>query len=164
MVERRRPATRTDHENFCLTEGWTERRRATGKRGTHHVNYEFALPDGRILYTRISHPVDRTDHGPSIWAHILRDQLAVSAAEFWACVDDNQLPDRGQPATPAQTIPAGVVRVLVYEAHLSETDVRAMTKEQAVQRLAEFYTTGSRSPPVSDRPRRRGRPSASPGP
>lgn len=142
MSERRRPATRTDHENFCVTEGWAERKRATGKRGTHHVNYEFALPDGRILYTRISHPVDRTGYGPSIWSHILRDQLAVTAEEFWTCVDDKVLPDRQEPQIPAETIPAGVVRVLITEAHIPEAQVKAMTKPEAIQRLADFYTTG----------------------
>ncbi|RZT14713.1 hypothetical protein EV649_5489 [Kribbella sp. VKM Ac-2569] len=142
MSERRRPATRTDHENFCITEGWAERKRATGKRGTHHVNYEFALPDGRILYTRISHPVDRTGHGPSIWSHILRDQLAVTAEEFWACVEDKVLPDRQELQVPAETIPVGIVRVLIVEAHVPEAQVQAMTKAEAIQRLAEFYTTG----------------------
>ncbi|WP_433163874.1 hypothetical protein [Kribbella sp. CA-247076] len=107
------------------------------------MNYEFALPDGRILYTRISHPVDRTDYGPSIWSHILRDQLAVTAGEFWACVEDKVLPDRqGPPKAPAETIPAGVVRALVAEAHIPEAEVRAMTKVEAVQRLATFYATG----------------------
>ena len=142
MSERRPPATRTDHENFCITEGWAERKRATGQRGTHHVNYEFALPDGRILYTRISHPVDRTGYGPSIWSHILRDQLAVTAEEFWACVEDKVLPDRQELQIPAETIPIGVVRVLIVEAHIPEAQVQAMTKTEAIQRLAEFYTTG----------------------
>ncbi|GAA3079842.1 hypothetical protein GCM10010530_02920 [Kribbella aluminosa] len=100
------------------------------------------MPDGRILYTRISHPVDRTDYGPSIWAHILRDQLAVTGDEFWACVDVKVLPDRQGPESPAEAIPAGVVRALVVDAHIPEADVRAMTKAQAVQRLAEFYTVG----------------------
>lgn len=142
MSEQRRPATRTDHQNFCLVEGWTERLRATGRRGTHHVNFELVLPDGRILYTRISHPVDRSDYGPSIWAHILRDQLAVTAQEFWACVDDKVVPDRQGPQAPVEAIPAGVVWTLVAEAHLPESEVRAMTKAQAVQRLADFYTNG----------------------
>lgn len=142
MSERRPPATRTNHESFCITEGWAERKRATGKRGTHHVNYEFALPDGHILYTRISHPVDRTGYGPSIWSHILRDQLAVTAEEFWACVEDKVLPDRQELQIPAETIPIGVVRVLIVEAHIPEAQVQAMTKTEAIQRLAEFYTTG----------------------
>lgn len=43
-------------------------------------------PDGRVLRTRVSHPVDRTDYGKSLWSHILRDQLEVSEAQFWECV------------------------------------------------------------------------------
>ena len=136
------PATRADHERFCTTEGWTERKRATGKRGSHHVNYELALPDGSVLFTRISHPVDRSDYGPAIWGHILRDQLQVSADEFWACVRDQVLPDRSRPAGLDEAIPLGVVRTLTHQARIPEEDVRAMTKAQAIARLAEFYTTG----------------------
>lgn len=143
MVERRRPATRVDHQTFCLTEAWIERRRATGRRGTHHVNYELALPDGRILYTRISHPVDRSDYGSSMWGHILKDQLEVSADEFWACVEDKKLPSRGRLPEPREAIPMGVLRVLIQEARIPEAEVRAMTKKEAIQRLADFYTDGS---------------------
>lgn len=142
MNERRRPATRVDHQNFCVIEEWDERKRATGKRGTHHVNYELTLPDGGVLHTRISHPVDRTDYGPSIWAHILRDQLSVTAAEFWACVEHDVLPDRGSPPIPVDAIPAGVVSVLITQAHIPEAVVHAMTKAEAIERLARFYTTG----------------------
>ncbi len=142
MAERHPSATRKDHEKFCTTEGWTERKRATGKRGTHHVNYEFALPDGRVLFTRISHPVDRTTYGSSMWSHILRDQLLVSRQQFWACVDDGVVPDRGQPERAQETIPVSVVRTLVNEAHIPEAAVRAMTKAEAIARLTEFYTTG----------------------
>ena len=56
------------------------------KEGTHHDNYELTLPDGEILWTRISHPVNRTDYGPGMWADILRDQLQVSEATFWDCI------------------------------------------------------------------------------
>lgn len=143
MSQRHPPATRKDHERFCVTEGWIPRRRATGKRGTHHVNYELALPDGRVLYTRISHPVNRTDYGPSIWAHILRDQLDVSADEFWACVDQGIIPDRGQiEERTTISIPLGVVRTLIQEVGIPEHQVRAMTREQALARLAEYYTHG----------------------
>lgn len=139
MAQRHPPATRTDHQTFCTVEGWSQRRSATGRRGTHHVNFELALPDGRILYTRISHPVDRTDYGPGVWKQILRDQLDVTAAEFWACVLDKVLPDRGRIEVPTEAIPAGVVRVLVQEAHVPEAEVRAMTKAEALQRLNEYY-------------------------
>lgn len=141
-MDKRPPATRTDHETFCATEGWVERKRATGKRGTHHVNYELPLPDGRILLTRISHPVDRTDYGPSMWGHILRDQLEVTSDEFWDCVTRQVLPRRGAPQTVAESIPLGVIRTLTREAHLSEAEVRAMTKAEAIARVALFYSSG----------------------
>lgn len=101
----------------------------------------FHAPED-LLLTERGRPVDRTDYGPSIWSHILRDQLEVSTEEFWSCVEDRVRPTRGQPPPPAETIPAGVVKVLTAEAHIPETVVRAMTKAEAVQRLAEFYTTG----------------------
>lgn len=142
MPEKRPPATRTDHETFCAIEGWTERKRATGRRGTHHVNYELPLPDGRILYTRISHPVDRTDYGPSLWSHILRDQLEVTADEFWDCVSKHVLPGRTHGQPTGEAIPLGVIRTLTQEAHIPEAEVRAMTKAEAVARLMSFYTTG----------------------
>lgn len=107
------------------------------------MNYELELPDGRVLRTRISHPVDRTDYGPALWAHILRDQLDVDDPTFWRCVDEKVVPERSlEPETEA-AIPAAVVRTLVNEARVPEGAVRAMTKAQAVARLAEFYTTGS---------------------
>jgi hypothetical protein len=89
--------TRERHEQFCKAEEWERVRDARGRTGTHHITYELAIPDGRILRTRVSHPVDRTGYGPSMWAHILRDQLNVTEGVFWACVLDAKLPDRGTP-------------------------------------------------------------------
>ncbi len=125
-----------------MTEGWLERKRANGTRGSHHVNYELPLPDGRILYTRISHPINRTDYGPSIFAHILREQLQVSEEGFWDCVIHQVVPNRGQPQPAAETIPLGVIRILSQEARIPEAEVRAMTKAEAIARVGEFYSTG----------------------
>jgi hypothetical protein len=133
---------RADHDTFCRTEGWTRVRDARGKTGTHHVTYELALPDGRILRTRVSRPVDRTDYGPSIWRHILRDQLDVTEAEFWACVRDGAKPDRGgAPAASERSIPADVVHQLIHKVGLPEREVAAMTREQAIARLQEFWSS-----------------------
>lgn len=65
--------------------------------GTPHVTYELTLHDGRILRTRISHPVDRTTYGAGMWSHILRDQLDVSEGEFRDCVLEGRVPARGDP-------------------------------------------------------------------
>jgi hypothetical protein len=132
--------SRKDHEKFCVTEGWTTRKAARRKTGTHHVNYELALPDGRILLTRVSHPVNRNTYGPRLWAHILRDQLEVTEAEFWACAENQVVPERGATTEPpAEAIPLGVVTTLINQFHIPEAEVRAMTRDEAIQRLVEGY-------------------------
>lgn len=138
----RPPATRQDHQSFCETEDWSLRKRATGRRGTHHVNHELALAGGEVLFTRISHPVDRTSYGRSMWAHILRDQLQVSADDFWRCVQHKVPPNRGRPAEQPESLPARVVHVLVRQAGLSEQEVRAMTRAEALAQITRFYDEG----------------------
>jgi hypothetical protein len=125
--------TRKDHQNYCLNEGWTQIRNARVK-GGHHVTFELTLPDGRVLRTRISHPLNRQTYGPSMWAHILRDQLQVGDEEFWACVREKKLPQRGrvEPTTPS--IPAGVVAQLLSHG-VEESEVRLMSRAEAIERL-----------------------------
>jgi hypothetical protein len=134
--------TREDHEHFCLTEGWHRVRDARGRTGTHHVTYEFDLPDGRILRTRVSHPVDRRGYGRSLWAHILRDQLQVSEKEFWSCAKDGVKPDRGVSHPSSDALPAEVVHLLITRVRLSEDEIRAMSKAEAIARLQRFWTEG----------------------
>jgi len=98
------------------------------------VTFELTLPDGRVLRTRISHPPNRQAYGPSIWAHILRDQLQVGEAEFWACVREKNVPQRsrGEPAMPS--IPAGVVAQLLSHG-VEESEVQLMSRSDAIERL-----------------------------
>jgi hypothetical protein len=139
----RRTPTRSDHETFCRTEGWTRVRDARGRAGTHHVTYELALPDGQVLRTRISHPVNRTDYGPALWAHILRDQLQVTAEEFWACVDDASVPARGAPITAKESLPADLAYLLIHRVGLDERTVASMSKQQAIDRINRYWTHGA---------------------
>jgi hypothetical protein len=133
--------TRSDHQRFCELEGWTRVRNATGKTG-HHVTYELALPDGSILRTRISHPPDRSTYGPGLWHHILRDQLAVDEAVFWACLSDGTRPERGRPGSPRDSLPAGLVSVLLHQVGLLESEVALLTRDEAIARVNDFWTTG----------------------
>jgi hypothetical protein len=134
--------TRADHQRFCETEGWTQVRNAVGRTG-HHVTYELVLPDGSILRTRISHPPDRSNYGRSLWAHILRDQIGVDEAAFWACVKDGTRPERGGPAQPRESLPAGLVTVLLHQVGLPEAEVARLTRDEAIARVNEFWTTGA---------------------
>jgi len=134
--------TRADHDRFCRVEGWRQVRDARGRTGIHHVTYELDLPDGRILRTRVSHPPDRTDYGPSLWRHILRDQLRVTEAEFWSCARNGVLPDRGMPSVPEHALPADLVHLLLHRVGLPESEVAAMSRDEAVARLQKFWTDG----------------------
>ena len=96
-----------------------------------------------MLRTRISHPVDRTTYGPSIWTHILRDQLEIKAAEFWHCVQDGVKPARSAPENPAESLPLELVHLLIHRVGLTEAEVAAMTKAEAVTRLSQFWAEGS---------------------
>ncbi len=133
-------ATYADHDAFCRIEGWREVRNARGKTGSHHITYELDLPDGRVLRTRVSHPADRTDYGPQLWAHILRDQLDVTAAQFWACVRDKTPPGRTSLLEVGpEAIDASIVFLLISRAGLSEAEVKAMSKQEAIAALNQFW-------------------------
>jgi hypothetical protein len=135
--------TRADHDRFCQVEGWRRVRDAKGRTGTNHVTYELHLPDGRVLRTRISHPVNRDTYGAGLWSHILRDQLEVAESVFWKCVQDEVRPDRGWPVVPDRALPAEVVHLLVTRVGLSASEIQGMTKEEALLRLTLFWTDGT---------------------
>lgn len=96
MSSRFPTATYKDHEQFCKNEEWTNVSKAkrSGK-SNDHTRFELRLPDGRILRTKISHPINkRKTYGADLWSRILRDQLQVKEDEFWACVNDDIKPTR----------------------------------------------------------------------
>ena len=117
-----------------------------GKSGQDHVKYELRLADGSVLRTRISHPVDRTTYAPSMWAHILRDQLAVDADAFWACVRDGVLPQRSRLEVVKPSLPVGLVQQLI-NAGVTEAEIARMTVDEAATRMATIWST-----PPTDEP------------
>ena len=94
------------------------------------MNYELTLPDGRVLLTRISHPVNRETYGPSIWSHILREQLeGVREGLLEMCErKGSPKPWSKAPGGTAVGDPLGVVSALVEQFHVPETEVRTMTR------------------------------------
>jgi len=133
--------TRADHHAFCVNEGWELVRNARGKTSGHHaVTFELRIHDGRILRTRISHPPDGSTYGHNVWSHILRDQLAVTEDVFWACAREGVKPDRGQPAVPAEALPADLVHLLIVRLRLTREEVAAMTREDAIARMQKYWS------------------------
>jgi len=131
--------TRADHKQFVVNEGWQQ------VPSTHHETYELDLADGRVLRTRISRPPNKTTYGARMWAHSLRDQLDVTADEFWACVRDGVAPDRTPDDVVDEVddaIPVDVVNLLVGRVGLTRRDLVGMTRQEAIARLNEYWSTG----------------------
>ena len=80
-----------DHRAFVEAEGWEK----AGERGGHvncllRVNPPFA-----VLRTGISHGADSTEYfAPGIRSTIVHQQLQVTQAKFWACVNEGKRPER----------------------------------------------------------------------
>lgn len=109
----------------------------------HHSTWELPLPDGRVLRTRISRPVDNTDYGPRLWGQILKDQLEVGEPQFWECVNDRRRPVRVADTVEIpdkEPIPLGVVEKLTRLVGLGPDEIEHMTRDQAVARLNTFWS------------------------
>lgn len=142
-----RQPTFAELRRFVETEGWEDKdKRSRKKTGDHH-RYTLMLGTGEVLYTRISHGTGAIGD-PTLWRHILRNQLQVTEVEFWACVDKGLLPARPQAEGPAgerSALDAKLVRNLIRRVGLSEDDVAAFTKEDAVARWQEFLSSGGQA-------------------
>lgn len=134
-------ASRREHQRFCEIERWTEVLNARGKPTEHHITYELEVGDGRILRTRISRPANTDTYGKGMWSHILDDQLHVTEAEFWDCVDNNKQPERSAVAAAPQgvALPASLAYQLVNTLNLSSEEIASLTLEQAVARMNEHW-------------------------
>jgi hypothetical protein len=87
--------------------------------------------------------VNRETYGERLWTHILRDQLDVDQATFWACVQDGKKPDRGAAETPPEALPVDLVHLLLTRVRLSEAEVAAMSKDEAIARMQRYWAAGS---------------------
>ncbi|MBW4078999.1 MAG: cytotoxic translational repressor of toxin-antitoxin stability system [Acidobacteria bacterium] len=136
-----RAASRREHQRFCEVEGWQEVRNSRGKPTQHHITYELLLHDGSVLRTRISRPANTEVYGPGLWSHILDDQLHVTEAEFWECVDNRNPPLRArttkEPDSPP--LPAQLAYQLVHTLKLTSAQIAALTFEEAVRLMTEYW-------------------------
>lgn len=143
-----RPLPYAALRKFLKTEGWERRgttRSPRGQRGGDHERYTLTLADGDVLYTRISNGRGQYDDAPLI-TMILRVQLRVTEADFWACVERGVLPPRPapeQPRGPGEELDASLVRNLVRRVGLTTDEIAGLTREQAIARWQDFLTRGS---------------------
>jgi hypothetical protein len=120
-----RTPTFAELKRFCEQDRWDSKRR------TDHWRFTKKMPDGTLARTKVSFGAGQLND-PKLFAAILREQLRVSADEFWRVVD------RGGPAirplpitaeTPAE-LPAWLVGQLMKEG--VKTDVlKGLSKDDA---------------------------------
>lgn len=136
-----RAASRREHRRFCEIEGWQEVRNSRGKPTQHHLTYELLVDDGNVLRTRISRPANAEVYGAGLWSHILRDQLQVSEAEFWECVDNENPPARARTSKDydAPALPLALAYQLVHTLHLTSEEIGVLTFEEAMNLLRDYW-------------------------
>ena len=140
-----------DHRAFVEAEGWEK----AGERGGH-VNYLLRVnPPSAVLRTGISHGADSTEYfTPGIRATIVHQQLQVTQAEFWACVNDGQRPERrsdgysiglrGPEDAPPPPQNPGLLRQLEREFGESAADVAGMPDTELQAYLAVLWDRRAR--------------------
>lgn len=112
----------------------------------HHITYELRLGDGGVLRTSVSRPANTNTYGTSLWSYLLDDQLQVTEAEFWICVDDDQPPVRAAVASAPEgvALPASLAYQLVNTLHLSNAEIGALTLDQGVAKMNEHWARHGR--------------------
>lgn len=138
-MSKARTGTREEHDDFCNNEGWELVRGARGKPVQHHRTYKLKLPDGRVLRTGISQPVDTSQYARSMWTRILRDQLAVTEDEFWQCVDEGVVPDRSIDAAERPGLPYYLAIELQRTCGLSADESAELSEVEAKRMIAEHW-------------------------
>jgi hypothetical protein len=127
-----RTPTWSQVEAFCRKDGWEEIRE------TDHVFYRRVLENGTVLETHRSFSTKKTMRGDR-FALILRTQLRVSAADFWASLRSGRPAPRSTapPRDAPPLLPAWLVRALEREAGQTEAEIAELDEEKARRLLDE---------------------------
>ncbi len=132
--------TYADHRRFCEVDGWQDKdARSKKTKGDHH-RYVKVLPDGKPLFTRVSHGSGQY-RSPSFWGMILREQLGVTEDQFWDAVEKGVVPTRAsaEPKPPGdEPLPMELVTQLRYAVGLSIHEIGSMTLDEAEIALRQW--------------------------
>ncbi len=130
-----KPARYDDVRTFCRVDGWERKADSPGRSVAKHEVWIKPLRDGALLRTVISK--GRGTYKLSTTARILKHELRVTEAEFWAAVQKATPPLR--PGTrpreaSRETLPLSVVRALLAAGYAAD-DMRTLTLAEAERLL-----------------------------
>jgi hypothetical protein len=139
--------TFAEHRKFCEVDGWQPTSGKPGRTTGKHFTYIKVLPSGDVLWTNVSRGRGRY-HDRDLWSAIRSRQLRVSEHEFWGAVEHATPPSRG--ATPhaasSDRIPYNVARTLLGEAGYSQSELQAMSRDQAIEAFDHWHALHERRP------------------
>ncbi len=118
---------------FCRIDGWQK------ERSTAHDIWTKTLPTGELLWTMTSHSASKA-MSPGRFKRILRDQLKVTEAAFWATHASGEPVDRPalvEPASPTE-LPLYLIAVLAGELHMSPGEIARLELDEA-ERLVHAH-------------------------
>ncbi len=136
--------------------GWEEvPNRSRGRsRGGDHWRYQKAVPDGRVLRTKVSRSLNK-EIGPSLLGHILRHQLETTMEEFQATSSGQGEDPRAVRMPDVEPMPGWLVMRLIHTVGLDESAVRALTLAEALAAWDDYIIRLAVEAQHATRPRRR---------
>lgn len=128
-----RTPTFAELRRFCEADRWDP------KKKTDHWRYTKRLADGTLLRTKVSFGSGQIGD-PNLFSAILRDQLRVTADEFWRVIDSGEPAQRPAPppaAPPPAELPGWLASQLLKEGATQEQlrDLDAAAAEQLLDQL-----------------------------
>ncbi|MBS2961883.1 hypothetical protein KGA66_02405 [Actinocrinis puniceicyclus] len=132
---------------FVEVEGWDDKDKLSSKRTGDHHRYVITTPTGERLMTRVSHGAGQIADR-DLFAHILRDQLQVTEAQFWDAVDHGVGPERptlpGPDPAEGPSVDAKLARNLLTKVGMTQPELIGLTQAEAVAIWQHWLTTGER--------------------
>ncbi len=134
---------------FVELEGWVNKDTASKKKTGDHFRFTFLTQDGESLYIYISHGRGQIQN-PKLFAHILRSELKVSANQFWAAVDHEEIPRRYTQSENSSMIEYRLMSNLLKIAGVNPTKLERISQVEAEKLWNQWLkkhppTTGGQS-------------------
>lgn len=134
--------TWSEIEQFLRADRWTRLPASSrGGTGQRHIFFEKLLDSGQLLQTHISH----SRHGgpsPGRFSLILREQIKVSRAQFWAALSSGEPVERPAAVETEEHVEheAWVIAVLAGELDMTAEQIEKLDAEQARQLVLDHWS------------------------
>ena len=126
---------------FCRRQGYRETR-------TNHIRYLKVLPDRTTSGTMVSLGVDSDEVPPQRWRLVWKYQLRLASEDdFWRGLRGEPVQYDVQPTVePPEPLPGYLLRFVKEILFLTDSEIEALTREQAQQLWDDYHSRELRQP------------------